>query len=62
MSFVRIGKWIINLSMITCIEIYDSGGIKVNMSGSEDLRMDSPEGQTLVALLNVQETKTSSPR
>jgi hypothetical protein len=56
----RIGKWVINLGMITYIEIFASdNGSNVFFSGSESLRLEQPESDALLAVLHPSEIEPS---
>jgi hypothetical protein len=55
MKFTKIGKHIINLSMITHIEVFESGGAKIYMHGSDSIRLDPPDSNALVASVNASE-------
>ncbi|HZS50341.1 MAG TPA: hypothetical protein VFA54_05740 [Bryobacterales bacterium] len=57
MKFIKIDKWIVNVSRITYIEKYQSGGVSVRFSGSQDLRLDKPEADALIATLDASEPR-----
>ncbi|GEM_PF-4844248 len=57
MKFIKIDKWIVNVSRITYIEAYQSGGVSVRFSGSQDLRLDQPEADALIAMLGASEPR-----
>jgi hypothetical protein len=55
-KFVKIGNHIVNLGMITQIEIDESGdGINILFSGnSAGLRLDGTTGKALLAAINLE--------
>jgi hypothetical protein len=59
--FCKIGNLIINVDMITHIEIYESGeSIKVFFSGSESLRINQPEAKVLLDEIGASERKSTT--
>jgi hypothetical protein len=56
LKFVKIGNHIINLGLITQIEIDESGdGINILFSGSSDaLRLNGTAGKALLAAINLE--------
>lgn len=51
-EFLKVGRYFINVGLITHVEVYESGeSIKVSFSGSDELRLDPIESRTLLSVL-----------
>ena len=54
-TFIRLGKYIINLDQIAGIEVYQGGGMKVYLTSGTEFRLDPPDSDALLLVIHPRE-------